>query len=101
MNAAERLIASPETDLKGRTVKAHIDKWAQYGEKAQQHATAAALILTEVKKELPHGQWMPWLQRYEIAPRTASRLMLEHKSPEKREERREKDRQSKAATRNR
>jgi hypothetical protein len=80
-------------DLKGRTAKAHIDKWKQYGKKAEQHATAAAILLLEVKSELPRGEYTIWLKSHDIEPRTARRLVLEHCHPEKREERREENRE--------
>jgi hypothetical protein len=76
-------------DLQGRTAKAHIDKWQQYGEKAKQHATSAALILIEAKKELGHGSYLPWLSEHGIEKRTAQRLVLEHTDPVKRSERQE------------
>lgn len=74
-------------DLKGHTAKAHIDKWQQYGEKSQQHATSAAILLLEAKAELGHGAFTSWLSTYEIAPSTARRLMLEYRDPDKREAR--------------
>jgi hypothetical protein len=82
-----------EVTLRGRTAKAHIDKWQQYGEKAKQHATSAACILVEVKAALNHGKYTPWLKQHGIASSTARRLVLEHHSPEKREERQAKDRE--------
>lgn len=83
-----------DVELQGRTAKAHIEKWQQYGEKAQQHATSAAIIIKEIKESLNIRQYGMWLMKYEIAGRTASRLLLEHEHPEKKEERQVKQREA-------
>jgi hypothetical protein len=39
--------------------------------KAVEHALQAGAYLTEAKESLPHGQWLPWLERCEVSRRTA------------------------------
>ena len=48
----------------------------------------AAEKLVEVRKQLPHGAWLPWLEANGIAERTARQLIDEHAHPEKADKRR-------------
>src|SRR5262249_12074311 len=38
-------------------------------------ATEAGKLLIEAKTELPHGQWLPWLNQIGVSVRTAQRYM--------------------------
>ena len=73
-------------DLHGRTAKAHLDKWQQYGEKAQQHATAAAILIVEAQDHFRATNqpfsYAGWLKTHGINPRTAKQLAIEHRNPD-------------------
>lgn len=86
-------------DLQGRTINAHILKATKYRDKYNQHSDAAGLLLTEAKKELGHGKWLPWLKTHKIGTSTASRLMRELVNPAEREARKSKDRTRKSTER--
>lgn len=71
-------------DTTAKTIKAHIEKAEFHNKKSQDHEVSAACLLVEAKKELGHGNYVPWLKKHDIAPRTASRLIAEHNDPAKR-----------------
>ena len=43
---------------------------------AIEHALNAGRLLTEAKSQLPHGEWLPWLEaNTEVSPRQSQRYM--------------------------
>ena len=61
--------------LAQRINEAHRAGNAAFGN-ALKHYHRAGVLLNEVKTELPHGAWLPWLEaNFEGTPRTAQRYM--------------------------
>lgn len=74
---------SNELNLKGRTIKAHLDSANKYRDKYNQHVRSAGILLIEAKALVEHGQWITWLEGHGINRRTAARVMGEHEHPER------------------
>lgn len=85
--------------IKGRTIKAHIDRANSHLTKYDQHAKSAGILLAEAKAEVPHGQWYAWLDEHGIKHSTASKLMRDHSRPESAEIKRQYDRAYRAKER--
>jgi hypothetical protein len=64
-----------ELEAAGKHAKAHLERAQNYSDKSEEHYKAAGIYLSNAKATLKHGQWLPWLKRYKIAPRTAQTVM--------------------------
>jgi hypothetical protein len=80
----------PLTTLADEINREHVEARSAYGS-AVDHALRVGELLTQAKKQCPHGGWLPWLKDNcpQIAERTAQAYMRLH---------RERDRLPKSAT---
>lgn len=74
-------LAGKELTHAGKQAKAHIEAAERHAGKAREQYIAAGRYLADAKRSVPRGEWLQWLGKYGIAPRTASRCMLTYQNP--------------------
>ena len=88
-----------ELETAGKHAKAHLEKAQNYSDKSEEHYKAAGIYLSNAKATLKHGQWLPWLKKYKIAPRTAREVMQIAADPDALGKIRERQKEAKAKRR--
>jgi Protein of unknown function (DUF3102) len=75
MTTTDLVISNSLADLAAR-IKAEHEACTAAMQRSLQHAIAAGELLIEAKRQLKHGEWLPWLRDHCAMPERTARLYM-------------------------